>query len=459
MKYIKTIIILTSLTLFGIIIWLLFINNKVVSTITLNINPSIEINLDKQEKVINVKALNEDAKSIVSKEYNNKTLDETFELLITNLIDKDYVNDNNVNIILYTEGNIEIENVTRKIEFIFGKEEVHTELTIIDKITKEDKSLAKKYHITPAKAAYINSIAKDIEKVNIEALVDKSVRELVETKETGNYCDKDYTLEGSWCIKEIDRVTAKTGEVCPSGYYEYENKCYEEAISEETSNLICRDEFKLEGETCIRRATTEAIITSYSCPSGEVRTKAEIGKTVPGAGDANDPYCVDANSKTHPVTPCNLPASDPTERMSYGGKCYWHRAPVIAEGCPGKVQVNGMCWDEAVNIYLCPNGNNSITRSKDDYCYEVLSGVKPVPASYKCDDADMTLTGSTCIKEEQEEAMHERICPSGYTLVNHDRCINYNRITNKENGFICESENTKLKDNICIIYEMVEAKH
>lgn len=457
MKKKSIIIFLFILILLLVVIGYIFLNNRVVSTINLDINPSIEISLDKEDKVIKVKALNNDAKSIVSKEYKNKTIDKTFELLVKKLIDNNYINNNNLDIILYIDGTIKTEDVTKKIEFIFGKQEIHTELTIIDNITKEDILLAKKYNISPSKAAYINSIKEKNENIDIESLIDKPIHELAETKQFGRYCSKEYTLEGDWCIKEIAKENALPGKVCPEGYYEYEEKCYEETPSEETDKLVCRSEFTLEGNECIRRATMNAVITGYTCPSGELKTKAEIGKSVYGSGDANDPYCVDSSSKTHPVTPCNLPASDPTERMSYGGKCYWHRAPVIAEGCPGKIQVNGECWDDASNVYLCPNGNNSNQRTKDDYCYKVLEDVKPVVAGYKCEDENMTLKGSACIREEKEEASHERICPNNYTLVNHDRCINYNKTKSKVDGYICEKDNSKLKGNTCIIYDMVEA--
>lgn len=438
----------------GFIFW----NNKIVSIITLDINPSVKINLTRNEKVKSIEALNDDAKDIISNNLKGKSLDDTLKLITNNLVDKGYVEDGNVAILLYSNGNIKNEDIESKIKDIFNDKEMAADIIIVDNITKKDEEIAKKYNISPAKASYINSIKEDNDNIDIDSIKDKSVDEIRETKETGRYCDKDYFLEGDWCLKEIDRVTASNGDVCPRGYLEYEGKCYEETGIEETGNLLCRDGFKLEGEECIKKTSVNAVVTGYTCSKGEVRTKGEVGQTVKGAGDANDPVCVDPSSKTHPVSPCQLPASDPTERMSYGGKCYWHRAPVIASGCPGKVQVNGFCWDEAVNVYLCPNGNNNIIRNQDDYCYTILKNIKPTPSSYKCDDG-MTLNGNKCIGEEKEEAMPERFCQNGYTLVNNDRCINYKNITNKENGLICNQENARLKGNICVIYEIIEAKH
>ncbi|MBR2828090.1 MAG: hypothetical protein IKE70_02535 [Bacilli bacterium] len=61
------------------------------------------------------------------------------------------------------------------------------------------------------------------------------------------------------------------------------------------------------------------------------------------------------------------------------------------------------------------------------------------------------------MNNEEETAMHIRTCPTGYQLVNRDRCIGTKEIE-KEDGFICIGENKKLKGNECIIYEKVEAK-
>lgn len=436
----------------GFINW----NNRIVSTITLDINPSLRINIMKNGKVKNVVAINDDAKDIIKDNYTNKTLDETFELIANKLIDNGYVKDNNLDVILYVDGLINNEDVAKNIEFNFGKKDIHTDVIVIESINKEDEDLAEKYNISPAKANYLNTMLKDNENLIINSLIDKNVSELKETKETGNYCDKDYTLEGDFCIKEIGRENATFGKVCPIEYYEYNGKCYKETPIEETDTLKCRDEFTLEDGKCIRRTTVAADVIGYTCSKGEVRTKLEAGLSVKGAGDANDPVCVDPESETHPVSPCELPASNPTERMSYGGKCYWHRAPVIESGCPGKIQVNGYCWDDASNVYLCPS--NSAQKDKNEYCYTVLKNVKPTVIGYKCNN-EMTLNGSKCVKEEIELAEHERICQNEYTKVNNDRCINLQDTKTFVEGYICEKENSILKNNECIIYEKIAAKH
>ena len=77
---------------------------------------------------------------------------------------------------------------------------------------------------------------------------------------------------------------------------------------------------------------------------------------------------------------------------------------------------------------------------------------------YKC-SKDYTLNGNKCEKEETAKPMHEKYCIDGYTLVNNDRCINYDKTTIKVDGYVCNEENTKLKGDYCVTYEIIDAIH
>ena len=431
--------------------------NNIVSTITLDINPSIEINLDKDDRVVSIIALNEDANNIIDN-YEGKSLDETIDSIINNVVEKGYVEDDYVSLILYSKGNINSDTVKNKIEDKFHNKDVRVDIVVVENISSEDEELAKKYNVSPAKVSYVKEISNESENITIDDFIDKTANELRDSKERKMYCDKDYILEGDWCIKETTSKAASTGEVCPKNYYEYKGKCYEERGVHDTGNFYCDKEYELDGTDCIKKNYIKAVVAEYTCPKGLVKTKGEVGAASYGSGPARDVVCVDADNITHPVTVCNLPKSDPTERMSYGGKCYWHRAPVIASGCPGKKQVKGFCWDDASGVYLCPNGYNSNTRSKDDNCYKVLKNVKPVASSYKCDNEEMILEGDKCLFIERKGAYPERTCDEGFTLIDNDKCINLNKIASKEKGYVCEGKDVKLKGNECVFYERIEAK-
>lgn len=442
----------------GIIGYILF-NNRVTSTITLDINPSIEINLTRNNKVKNVVALNDDANKIIDNSFKGQSLDDALDLLVENIIKNDYLNEERVvDIILYSKGDISSKELKGKLNKIFEDKNIPSNIIIVENVTKEDEELAKKYNISPAKVSYINSITKDNNDIDIEQFTDKSVKELELTKETGNYCDEGYDLmDGNHCFKEINRVPAKNGEVCPRGTYDYKGKCYDEVPIEETNKLICNKEFNLVNNKCVKTISMNAEPSKYYCTSGKESTRYEAGLTGKNDGDANDIVCVDTSKAKHPISPCET--HDGTEYTKVGGKCYWHRASILPEGCPGKIKVGGFCWDDATNILIC-EGDRDGKRysSRSEYCEKSIKYNNPVVTEYKCED-DFTLDGKKCIKEEIEDAFYERVCPSGYSLVDNGRCINKNKEIPKENGLVCNGdETTKLIGKECITYEIIDAK-
>ncbi len=451
-------IILSIILVIGVICFIVLKNNnKIVSTITLDINPSVEINLDKDDKVISVVALNDDAKKIVNSNLKGKSLTDIFEMLISNLIEKGYVDeDKNLDVILHVDGNIEDKTVSEQLEYEFGKKDVHSEIVIIENVTKEDKELAKKYNVSPAKVSYIKSITDDNENINIEDLTDKSVDELVETKQTGKYCDPGYTLEGDFCIKELRREPLTDGKVCPKGYFEFDNECYEEAEGTVTDKLVCNINWVLEDGKCYYRETIDAIAVKTECTKGEEKTKGEVGLENKEGTDSNEKVCVDLSKASHPVSPCEL--NDGTEHTKANGKCYWHRAPIISTGCPGKIKVNGYCWDDASNVLICKGARDGKQyKSRNEYCEGSVKILKPTVVEYGCEN-DFVLEGNKCKREIVGETHNEKLCPSGFTLLDSGQCINKKKSTNKTDGKYCANPNSKVKNNECVIYDIVEAK-
>ena len=426
------------------IVCFITLNNRIVSMITLDINPSIEINLDKNEKVVNVKALNDDAKKIISADLKGNTLSDTFEILISNLIEEGYaVKDDDLDVILYVDGKISNKTVSEQIEYEFGKKEVHTEIVIIENVTKEDKELAEKYNVSPAKISYIKSIVQDNDNISIEDLVNDSVSELEETKATGKYCDDGYTLEGDWCLKEKGRVTAEEGEICPSGYSEYEGKCYEEKNSIEGSDYICNNDFTLVDNKCISESTYDAI-------------------GVCEKGDFADGYCKIKEYYGDAKEYCRL---TPSTDLLYNGRCLG-RKPTINGKCLGNDKlIDGYCYDTSPSSgykadWICPDGSfitnpDGSLMYEDKKCYHES---KTNPTSYYC-EGEGVLDGTKCKSKVVEKATKEKTCPNGYTAVDDgSRCLNFDKIKDKENGLVCNQENTRLKGNECIIYEKIEAK-
>lgn len=63
------------------------------------------------------------------------------------------------------------------------------------------------------------------------------------------------------------------------------------------------------------------------------------------------------------------------------------------------------------------------------------------------------------VKHQRIKKEHKKVCPNNYKLVDNDRCINTNKTKEKVSGLVCEGEKTKLQNNKCISYEIIEAKH
>ncbi len=449
----KIIIPVIFILLLGIafLLWI----NRTVSTVTLDINPSIEINLKANGKVKNVKALNEDAKKIITNDLSGKTLDEIIDSISEKAVENGYISNENNSIIIYGTGNVNIDNIKVSVQDSFYKRNIPTNVIIIEEVTKEDITLAKKYNITPAKAAYISEMISENENLTVQDLANKPVDELKETKESGFYCEAGYNLEGNTCAKAIKSSKPEIGDVCPTGYYEYEGKCYADVGIIESDELVCNGDLKLNDEgVCIGVMQIPAI-PNFTCSVGSLIKRSEISvRDIREAGDADEYLCEDRSNASYPTERCYL-----QEHAIINGKCAMGPKPLLPTptGCEGHdINYNGGCYDPAPSEpYVCPNGERRDDASElcqDTFKYTKASG------NYSC-YTGYTLNGTKCEKEVTEPPHHKPICKDGYTLVDNGRCIDKTKVTEHIDGNVCTSENERLEDGMCVTYEYIEAMH
>ncbi len=453
MKKDKKIIIISLIIVIFLIGFYLY-NNRTVSKITLDINPSVEILLNKNDKVKRVKAINNEARELVSNNLWGKTLDQTLSMITNKVIETGYAKEGLVTILLYSDGKFTNNDVREKVITLFDKKNIQTDIIMIEDVTKEDEKLARKYNITLAKAAYINSIVSENEKIPLNVMLDKPISELKETKSRGNYCEDGYKLEGDNCVKKIGEEVPKEGNVCPNSYFEYEGKCYLSTAIEETDKLVCFDDFELTNNMCIRKQFINAT-PQYKCDKGELMKKGDVNPI--GGADNDKMYCVDKSTAKAPILRCMI-----GPHMVINGKCYVGPAPVINGGCPnGDTLVNGGCYSlDPEDQWQCPNGS-IYEKSKDTFvelCPDTFTYLTPTITGYTCPEG-YTLDDKKCVNEEKQDAHKERVCKEGYTLVDYAACIDKNKTTDKVDGYYCENQNARLEDNKCIIYETVGAKH
>lgn len=143
-------------------------------TITLDINPSIKIELNKDKKVINVTALNDDAKEVINEDFKEKTFEEEIELLSVNLNNKHLLEDATIIVTIENMDETEVKDILNK---SFETKSVTYDL-LIPQITESAKEIANKYNISQGKAAYLESIINENPKLNIEDIASSSVKEI-----------------------------------------------------------------------------------------------------------------------------------------------------------------------------------------------------------------------------------------------------------------------------------------
>ena len=423
--------------------------------VTLDINPSIELEIE-GNKVNIINMLSSDADAVINRDFEGKTIEEVVNEIVKNAVEKNLVDNNELMVIIGTEEGTSSDDRMTVEDYLMkacDKNDIRANI-IVPEITEEARHEAEGYGVTPAKAAVILQAIEGKEDLHFDDLKDKSARELSDIIHTGLYCRGGFTLRGDFCEGKVKEEEPKNGKTCPEGFMEYKGACYEEAPLDETEKLVCTNGSTLKGEECVRTVSIAATPSKYTCSKGTAKTRAEAGLTGHNAGDAKDIVCEDTSKATHPVSPCEL--NDGTEWTKLGGKCYWHRAPVIDTGCPGKIKVDGFCWDDASNVLICKGARDGKQyKSRNDYCEGSVKYTNPTVSEYKC-DSGYKLDGKKCTKEESSPAEHERACPDGFKLVNNDKCIDMNNQSEKVDGFYCD-KNARLEDNKCVYYEVEEA--
>lgn len=160
--------------------------NAIASVVSLEVNPSIEINVNKDRRVISVVPMNDDAKDIVGDmNFAGTDLNVTINALLGSMISKGYLSEI-ANSILISVDNADPAEAESLRQLLMGE---------VQKILKSDtfngaiigqtikdcsrlRELAEKYGITMSKAQLIDEIVSQNAKLKFEDLVKLSINDL-----------------------------------------------------------------------------------------------------------------------------------------------------------------------------------------------------------------------------------------------------------------------------------------
>lgn len=164
-----------------------YIQNRMPdSIITLDVNPSIEIITNHKDNVISVNALNEDAREIIGDNFSAKTLEDTVELLVSSLVEHNFISTgkNTVLLTVMNNNNKKADEIMTRMGTVINDSLTERNImpVILSQIIDEEADraeLAKTYHVSEGKMELILDMISDHNELSIDTLVNLSMEELL----------------------------------------------------------------------------------------------------------------------------------------------------------------------------------------------------------------------------------------------------------------------------------------
>lgn len=231
-------------------------NYSVASTVSLDVNPSIEIQVNKKEEVLAVNPRNEDAKIVVGDmDFKGSNLDVTINALIGSMLRNGYLNELANSILISVDNQDPAKSAELK-ERLAG--EISAALktgtfdgAVLSQTISADSSLkrlADTYGITLGKAQLIQQITEQSAFYSFEDLVPLSINELNLLTESGNLNLANVNSLGTASDKAyIGEEKAKQAALSHAGAAADKIARYEIELDFEHGTMVYEVEFKCEG--------------------------------------------------------------------------------------------------------------------------------------------------------------------------------------------------------------------
>ncbi len=194
-------------------------NDSVYSTVTFDVNPSVEMSVTDKEKIIEVKALNDDAKVVLGDmDFKDSSLDVAVNAIIGSMVRNGYIDDLSNSILISVDCEVESdgkkleEKLNKNVENLL-KNDKFSGAVLSQTLEHENdtKSKAEKYGITVGKAQLINKIIATNSRYTFEQLVPLTVNELNLISKSDNEPLESVNINGNSSDKKyIGKDKAKT---------------------------------------------------------------------------------------------------------------------------------------------------------------------------------------------------------------------------------------------------------
>ena len=166
------------------------LNMKVESIIDIDVNPSIELEVNKKDKIVDYKALNNDAKEILNDmDLKNVDIDTALNAIIGSMVTKGYLDDLSNSILISVDNDDQVkaeemrQKLVNKIDKILNTDKFEGSVlsqTVSNNKNEltESEALAQKYDISKGKAELILKVLKQNSLLKEEDLVKLNINEI-----------------------------------------------------------------------------------------------------------------------------------------------------------------------------------------------------------------------------------------------------------------------------------------
>lgn len=155
--------------------------------VDIDINPSIELVLNKHMKVLNVENLNDDAGKIIKdvKGFKNKSVEQAVEMVLDNVESQQILKDDQENVLMYTVSGVneqQLPELNKKIENVTIKrlsKRLKKENIIMEQVSIEKRNEASKLKLSPGRVILFEKLKKVKPDAKLEEVEKMPVRETI----------------------------------------------------------------------------------------------------------------------------------------------------------------------------------------------------------------------------------------------------------------------------------------
>ncbi len=233
--------------------------HTVASRITLDVNPGIEIHVNKAEKVLAVNPMNKDAETVIgTMDFTGSSLEVTVNALIGSMLRNGYLSEAANSILVTVDHSDSAQGLALQTKLMTEINEIlanhHISGAVLGQTvndTEELRQLSDRYGITEGKARLIHQIVTQNTLYSFEQLVPLTINELNLISETGSMkLDNIQSIGTASASAYISEDEAKAAALAHAGISEAEALRLRCGLDWEDGRMIYEVEFEAAGWEC-----------------------------------------------------------------------------------------------------------------------------------------------------------------------------------------------------------------